>query len=57
MDDVPKWFNKEVQDGLDKWFKITCYLAGVWVALDVVKYLPPTLVDRIFEAVLRKLGI
>jgi hypothetical protein len=43
--------------GLDEWFKITCYLALVWVFIDMLKYLPVHIVDRIFEAVMRKLGI
>jgi predicted DCC family thiol-disulfide oxidoreductase YuxK len=50
-----KW--DKVYEGFDQWFKITCYLGGVWVLLDVLPYLPTYLVDRIFEAVLRKLGI
>ena len=49
--------DKEVQDGLDKWLKITCYLAFVWVFVDLLPYLPTYLVDRLIEAVLRKLGI
>lgn len=45
------------REGLDKWLKITCYLAFVWVFVDLLPYLPPHVVDRIFEAVMRKLGI
>jgi hypothetical protein len=55
--DVPDWFNSEVKDGLDKWLKISCYLAGGWVFVDLLPYLPPKLVDRLFEAVLGRLGI
>lgn len=54
---MPSWFNKEVKDGFDKWLKITCYLGFVWVFVDVLPYLPPYLVDRIIEGVLRKLGL
>jgi hypothetical protein len=54
---VPDWFTSEVKDGLDKWLKITCYLAGGWVFVDLLPYLPPKLVDRLFEAVLGRLGV
>jgi len=49
--------SKEVKDGLDKWIKISCYLGFVWVFIDILPYLPPHLVDRIIEAVLKRLGI
>lgn len=55
--DVRKWITKEVMDGLDKWFKLNCYLAGVWVLLDVLPYIPPKIVDRIVEGLLAKVGI
>ena len=57
MGDVPKWLNKEVWDGLDKWFKLNCYLAGIWVLLDVLPYIPPKIVDRIVEGLLSKVGL
>ena len=57
MGDVPKWFTKEVQDGLDKWFKLNCYLAGIWVLLNVLPYIPPKIVDRIVEGLLSKVGL
>lgn len=47
----------EFRDGLDKWLKISCYLAFVWVFLDILPYLPNQIVDRIIDAVLRKIGI
>lgn len=50
-----KW--DAVYEGFDKWLKVNCYLAGVWVLLDLLPYLPPKLVDRIFEALLSKVGI
>lgn len=48
---------REVREGFDKWLKITCYLGCVWVFLDIIKYLPPEIVNRIIEAALRRLGI
>jgi hypothetical protein len=52
---MDRW--KEAKDGFDKWLKITCYLGFVWVALDILPYLPAHIVDRVIEGVLRKLGI
>jgi hypothetical protein len=48
---------KDVKDGFDKWLKLCCYVAAVWVFLDIIKYLPKEVSDRIIEALLRKLGI
>ncbi len=53
--DVDKW--KEVKDGFDKWLKINCYLAFVWVGFKVLVLLPPDIADRVIEALLGKLGI
>ena len=50
-----KW--KEVREGFEKWLRLTCYLGFVWVFLDILPYLPPHIVDRLIEAVLRKFGI
>lgn len=53
--DVDAW--KEFLENFDKWLKYTCYLAFVWVFLDILPYLPASIADRIIEAALRKLGI
>lgn len=48
---------REAREGFEKWFKLSCYLYFVWIFLDILPYLPTQLVDRIIEAILRKLGI
>jgi len=53
--DVDKW--KEVKEGFDKWLKINCYLAFVWVGFKVLVLLPPDIANRVIEALLEKLGI
>ncbi len=50
-----KW--NEFRDGFDKWLKYTCYLAFIWVFLDVLQYLPVHIADRIIDALLSKLGV
>jgi hypothetical protein len=50
-----KW--KEVKDGFDKWLKINCYLAAVWVGFKMLQFLPPEIANRIIEAALGYLGI
>ena len=48
---------KEFAANLDKWFKYTCYLAFVWVFIDILPYLPREIADRIIEGILQKLGL
>ena len=48
---------QEFRDGFDKWLKYSCYLAFVWVAIDVLPLLPVSIADRLIEAALSKLGI
>lgn len=48
---------KEFLENFDKWLKYNCYLAFVWVGLDVLPLLPTAIADRIIEAILGKLGI
>lgn len=48
---------REVREGFDKWVKLCCYVAGAWWLLDMIRYLPPEIADRVIEAVLKKLGI
>ena len=48
---------REFVANFEKWLKYTCYLAFVWVFLDILPLLPVHLADRIIEAVLRKIGI
>jgi hypothetical protein len=52
---MDKW--KEVKDGFDKWLKINCYLAFVWVGFKVLQFLPADIANRVIEAFLEKLGI
>jgi hypothetical protein len=52
---MDRW--EEVRNGFNQWLKISCYLAFFWVFIDLLKYLPPKLVDRIIEGLLGKLGI
>lgn len=47
----------EFRGGFDKWFKLSCYLAFVWVFIDILPYLPRHLADRIIEALLNKIGL
>jgi len=51
------WEVRDWKEGLDKWFKITCYLGFGWVLVDLLPHLPVHIVDKIFEAILKKLGI
>ena len=53
--DMDKW--KEVREGFDKWLKINCYLASIWVGFKLLQFLPPEIANRIIEAFLEKLGI
>jgi hypothetical protein len=53
--DMDKW--KEAKDGFDKWLKINCYLAFIWVGFKVLQFLPPDIANRVIEAFLEKLGI
>jgi len=53
--DVDPW--REFLENLSKWLKYTCYLAFVWVFLDIIRFFPPHIADRIIEGVLRKLGL
>jgi hypothetical protein len=55
--DVRKDGWKEVREGFDKWLKLCCYVAGAWFLLDIIKYLPKEVSDRIVEALLTRLGI
>ena len=48
---------KDWKDGFDEWLKISCYLAFLWVFIDILPFLPTHIADRIIEAVLSKLGI
>ena len=48
---------KEFIANLEKWLTYTCYLMLAWVFIDLLPYLPVFIVDRVIEAVLRKLGI
>jgi len=48
---------KEVREGFDKWLKLTCYIGFVWVFIDILPHLPPHLVDRIIDGLLKKLGL
>lgn len=43
--------------GLDQWLKVSCYLGFVWVFVDLLPYLPPYLVDRVLDGLLKKLGL
>lgn len=52
---MDKW--KEVKDGFDKWLKISCYLAFIWVGFQLLQFLPVHIADRIIEAFLGKLGL
>ena len=54
MDQDP-W--KEVKDGLDKWLKITCYLAFIKVFFYILQFLPMDIADRIVEGILGYIGI
>jgi hypothetical protein len=54
---APKDPLKEVREGVDQWIKITCYLMFAYVAVDMMQYLPIYIVDRIIEAVLKKVGL
>ena len=53
--DMDKW--KEAKDGFDKWLKINCYLAFIWVGFKVLQFLPADIANRVIEAFLEKLGI
>ena len=48
---------KEFIANFEKWLTYTCYLMFAWVFVDLLPYLPVFIVDRVIEAVLRKLGI
>lgn len=52
---MDKW--KEVRDGFDKWLKISCYLAFIWVGFYMLQFLPVHIAERIIEAILNRLGI
>lgn len=43
-------------EGMEKWFKVVCYLAIVNIAFDIIITLPPEIANRIFDAIFRKLG-
>jgi hypothetical protein len=53
--DVDKW--KEVRDGFDKWLKINCYLAFIWVGFKVLQFLPVDIANRVIEGILGYIGI
>ena len=48
---------EEFKEGLDKWFKFSCYLGFVWVFLDILPHLPVHIAERIIEALLNKIGL
>lgn len=48
---------KELLENLDKWLKISCYLAFAWVFIDILPYLPVHIVDRIIDGLLSKVGL
>lgn len=52
---MDKW--KEVRDGLDKWLKISCYLAFIYVGFYMLRFLPVHIAERIIDAILNRLGI
>jgi hypothetical protein len=54
---VRELLTKDVLDGLDKWLKLNCYLAGAWVFVDLLPYIPPRIVERVIEGLLSKVGI
>jgi len=53
--DVDKW--KEVRDGFDKWLKINCYLAFIWVGFKALQFLPVDIANRVIEGILGYIGI
>ena len=47
---------EEFKDNLDKWMKISCYLAFVWVFIDILPLLPVHIAERLIEGLLSKVG-
>jgi len=54
---VAKNHLKEAREGFEKWMKLACYVAGFWFLLDIIRYLPTEIADRVIESLLKRLGI
>ena len=52
---MDKW--KEAKDGFDKWLKINCYLAFIWVGFKALQFLPVDIANRVIEGILGYIGI
>jgi hypothetical protein len=48
---------KAVLDGIDTYIKWCCYLAFIWVFLDILKILPYSLADKIVAMILGRFGL
>jgi hypothetical protein len=46
---------KDIVNGFKQWFRLFCYVAGVWWFLDFVYVLPEPLAKRAMDAALSKL--
>jgi hypothetical protein len=48
---------KEARDGFEKWIKLVCILAVIWIALDILPRLPEEIGKRVADKLLGLLGL
>lgn len=54
---MAKDYLKEMREGVEKWIRLCCLIAVLWIILDILPHLPDALGKRIVDKLLGMIGL